>query len=300
MRKTIKTLLCIIMAIATVGLVACGGGEEKECNHVYDKKGEVLAQATCTNKGTQEMLCKCGEKKVEYIPALGHDIEQVQAKAATCTEFGWNAHEKCKRTGCEYSTYEAINAKGHDYENGKCKVEGCEAIEPNHQHNYTATVTTAPDCTKTGVRTHTCSICGDSYTESIPANGHKYENGVCECGVKLVLEIKYYLVEKGKDKDTGEMVVKEVYDLEEYKVMRQTAGNYPTYVNVGKVTISSLKTGAVEVESKNKYSKDMTFKGWYADEACETLLGKGDIEIDVSSNISVYALVEVAEWYGPY
>lgn len=41
-------------------------------------------------------------------------------------------------------------------------------------HSYTGTVTTEPGCLTEGVRTYTCTICGDSYTESIPATGHSF------------------------------------------------------------------------------------------------------------------------------
>ncbi len=54
--------------------------------------------------------------------------------------------------------------------------------EDTHTHSYTSSVTTAATCTTAGVRTYTCS-CGESYTESIPATGHNYANGVCTvCG----------------------------------------------------------------------------------------------------------------------
>ena len=43
---------------------------------------------------------------------------------------------------------------------------------PNHTHSYTSKTTKAATCTSTGVKTFTCS-CGDSYTETIPATGHK-------------------------------------------------------------------------------------------------------------------------------
>ena len=57
-----------------------------------------------------------------------------------------------------------------------------------HAHAYTATVTTAATCTTPGVRTYACA-CGESYTEAIPATGHSYvrteENGnyVYTCSV---------------------------------------------------------------------------------------------------------------------
>lgn len=53
-------------------------------------------------------------------------------------------------------------------------VTGNIAVTVNgHKHSYTGAVTTPAACTATGVRTYTCS-CGDSYTETIPATGHKY------------------------------------------------------------------------------------------------------------------------------
>lgn len=54
--------------------------------------------------------------------------------------------------------------------------------EDTHTHNYTSAVTTAATCTTAGVRTYACS-CGERYTESIPATGHNYVDGVCTvCG----------------------------------------------------------------------------------------------------------------------
>ena len=59
------------------------------------------------------------------------------------------------------------------------------------EHSYTDKVTTAPTCTEEGVKTFTCSLCGDSYTETLAATGHTYENGKCvDCGISA----EYYLV----------------------------------------------------------------------------------------------------------
>lgn len=41
-------------------------------------------------------------------------------------------------------------------------------------HSYSSEVTTEPSCMASGVRTYTCTICGDSYTESISATGHSF------------------------------------------------------------------------------------------------------------------------------
>jgi hypothetical protein len=46
------------------------------------------------------------------------------------------------------------------------------------KHNYTSKVTKAATCTKAGVRTYTCTNCGESYTESIKALGHNYKTTI--------------------------------------------------------------------------------------------------------------------------
>ena len=51
--------------------------------------------------------------------------------------------------------------------------EGCN-------HSYHAEITTKPTCTATGETTYTCSGCGDSYTETIPAIAHSYDAVVTE------------------------------------------------------------------------------------------------------------------------
>ncbi len=50
-------------------------------------------------------------------------------------------------------------------------------------HNYLSQVTAEPTCTDTGLKQHTCDACGDSYTETLPALGHKMLGGKCtRCG----------------------------------------------------------------------------------------------------------------------
>ena len=50
-------------------------------------------------------------------------------------------------------------------------------------HSYSSSITTAATCTKDGVKTYTCSKCGNSYTEAVAATGHSYVSGKCsKCG----------------------------------------------------------------------------------------------------------------------
>ena len=56
-------------------------------------------------------------------------------------------------------------------------------LPDTHFHGYTAAVT-APTCTEKGYTTHTCTACGDAYTDSyVDALGHSYSGITCTvCG----------------------------------------------------------------------------------------------------------------------
>ena len=66
----------------------------------------------------------------------------------------------------------------HVYDNAcdtACNV--CGATRSVGAHPYVSTVTVAATCGVDGVRTYTCSACGDTYTEAIPATGrHVYDD----------------------------------------------------------------------------------------------------------------------------
>ncbi len=52
------------------------------------------------------------------------------------------------------------------------ETEKPEPEKPEHTHSYQSAVTKEATCTEKGIRTYTCS-CGNTYTESIEAAGHK-------------------------------------------------------------------------------------------------------------------------------
>ncbi|MBQ2041028.1 MAG: InlB B-repeat-containing protein, partial [Lachnospiraceae bacterium] len=81
---------------------------------------EVTTPPTCEETGLRTYTATVifrGETytdtRTETIQALGHDLVHHEAKAATCTEIGWNAYDTCMR--CDYTTYEEIPALGHDW-----------------------------------------------------------------------------------------------------------------------------------------------------------------------------------------
>ena len=133
--------------------------------HNYTEFVETVENG-CTTDGYDIYKCsRCDATTKKNIIAAAHTLVQVAAKAPTCTETGWNAYEYC--TKCDYTTYVAIPAKGHDYE----------------------AVVTAPTCTDGGYTTYTCS-CGDSYVaDETPAAGHAWGEWIGEgdCTTTVVL-----------------------------------------------------------------------------------------------------------------
>ncbi len=58
------------------------------------------------------------------------------------------------------------------YDGNTGEAEKPEPEKPEHTHSYQSAVTKEATCTEKGIRTYTCS-CGNTYTESIEAAGHK-------------------------------------------------------------------------------------------------------------------------------
>lgn len=54
------------------------------------------------------------------------------------------------------------------------------AVACGCEHMYAPTVTTEPTCAAEGVKTFTCTECGESYTEAIPKSEHNYKREVTE------------------------------------------------------------------------------------------------------------------------
>ena len=101
-----------------------------EDNHVAGeatKENEVAS--TCTEAGSYESVVCCTACGTEIsrttvpVDALGHDEVNNDAKAATCTEKGWNAYVTCSR--CDYTTYEEVDALGHKDADANLQCEVC-------------------------------------------------------------------------------------------------------------------------------------------------------------------------------
>ncbi|MBQ2384452.1 MAG: starch-binding protein, partial [Oscillospiraceae bacterium] len=176
----------------------CGEADPDHCAHEYES--EVTAP-TCTEPGYTTYTCAlCGDSYVsDETEATGHSFAdgkcehcgtvdpsvctheyESEVTAPTCTEPGYTTHT-CTLCGHSFTDTETEPA-GHSYVDGFC--EHCGAEEPEGCAHEYEDVITEPTCTEAGFTTHTCTLCGESYTDTeVKALGHSYVDGVCErCG----------------------------------------------------------------------------------------------------------------------
>ena len=108
------------------------------CGAVFNKAAHSGGTATCTQRATCTV---CG---AEYGDALGHDF-------TTSWTHDDNMHWKqCSR--CDKKD----DVDPHTWDNG--------------------TITIAPTCTKAGEETYSCTKCGATKIEPIPATGHRWKS----------------------------------------------------------------------------------------------------------------------------
>ena len=125
--------------------------------HSYDDGVHTIAPG-CLTEGVRTFTCSaCGDTRTETVAALGHDMVYTPTKDATCTTDGEAASAYCSR--CDY-------------------VEASGGVIPALGHDWTVTSRTEPTCTTDGSIFHTCTRCGETNTEAIPAAGHAYSGAV--------------------------------------------------------------------------------------------------------------------------
>lgn len=141
---TYNTATCDEAANCTV----CGY-EKAAGEHIWNE-GEVTKAATCTEAGVKTYTCTvCKATKTEEIAATGHTEVIDPAVAPTCTETGLTEGKHCSVCNIVITAQETVAANGHTWDEG--------------------VVTTEPTGETEGVRTYTCTVCGGTKTETIPA-----------------------------------------------------------------------------------------------------------------------------------
>ena len=115
--------------------------------HSWDN-GTMTKAATYTETGIKTFKCKdCGETRTEEIPSLDKTYHILQVVAPTCTSEGYTIYECNEVPGLTYKG-NFTDKTPHTYDEG--------------------VVTKEATIYEKGVKTFTCSACGDTYTEDIP------------------------------------------------------------------------------------------------------------------------------------
>ena len=198
-----KTFGCICGATKTENIDAAG-----HTAGAAVRENEVAA--TCTTDGSYDEVVYCADCRKELsrekktVDALGHDCVHHNAKAATCTEKGWEAYDTCPR--CDYTTYKETPAKGHSKGDAKkekevaatCTTDGsydeviyctvCKAeisreskTTPAAGHSFGAwTVVKEATCTAEGHKTRVCSVCSAKEDKDIGKLSHEESDWITD------------------------------------------------------------------------------------------------------------------------
>ena len=160
--------------------------------HLWDQ-GVITKQPSCSD-GEKTFTCSgCNESRTEVIPATGEHLwdQGVITKQPSCSD----GEKTFTCSNCNESRTEAIPATGeHLWDKGvitkepscmegektftctACGSTRTETLAASGKHVYPSDpVTEEPDCETPGKRIKTCSVCGHSEEEVIPAYGHKYK-----------------------------------------------------------------------------------------------------------------------------
>ena len=117
----------------------------------------ITRPATEEEDGERLYVCDlCGYSYTESIPATGH----------LWSSWITDVEPTCASEGHRYRICTRHPDAPHMEE---------QTIPKLTEHSYVSTITREPSCGVAGVRTYTCSVCGDTYTEEIPALVHEYE-----------------------------------------------------------------------------------------------------------------------------
>lgn len=172
----------------------CGATHE----HDWQEQTSLAKSPTCIKKGSKTYKCsKCGETKVEEIPATGHtwkihqiatnkseckclvcgatkahDLKVVSKDPATCTKKGI-IHYVCKDCGKKVRDNDPdAPALGHDWKNQDGTCSRCNA---QHTHDWGEWKTTTPaDCTTEGEEVRQCNTCGFEETRTLAKTDHQW------------------------------------------------------------------------------------------------------------------------------
>ncbi|MBQ4549969.1 MAG: DUF4982 domain-containing protein, partial [Oscillospiraceae bacterium] len=211
-----------------------------DCGHVIDAgsvipalghswSGWSITDATCTASGSRTRSCSaCGESETETIPATGHQHTEVRdAAAADCDTAGYTGDTWCTDCGTKISTGTTIAPTGHKWNAG--------------------VITQEPTASADGVKTYTCTVCGDTKTEAV-----KYQAELKAPSVSMTLSTS----------STGKIVmtaqVDDYENLDDYYEITSHGILYVQASRIGSRTLTVNTSGRTRVTFTG-YNDDGTF-----------------------------------------
>ncbi len=142
-------------ALDDVNFTVVPGAVNITCEHAWDA-GTVTTQPSCTVEGVKTFTCsKCGGTRTEPVAKTAHQTELRNAVTPSCTAPGYSGDQVCTVCGNTITPGHTLEMVAHSYDAG--------------------TVTTPATCTAEGVKTFTCSVCGDTKTEPVAKTAHQIE-----------------------------------------------------------------------------------------------------------------------------
>lgn len=226
------------------------------------------------------------------------NVEFVAAKPHTCTENGNIAYYKCN----DCNLY---------FEDEACTKQ-IDDIVDKAAHTWGDVVATTPaTCTADGVGTATCTVCGETKTETIPALGHNYStDGKCTlCGAEKPAEKVYKLVKEVSELSEGDKIIfvaKKVNGETHYYAMGALGTNEYTaqeeVVVANEIVTLNAESKVVEVTLGKDSSGNWTFntnEGQLFISGTSFSLEKGNnwyitINSKYEATIADYATIETA------
>lgn len=143
------------------GVVLTANFKADAHEHNYAEIEDTRVNPTCTNNGSAKYKCTiCGEVIEKELPALGHDWDGGVVSNGVIT-FA------CRREGCGETRTEAVQATPTP---SPSPVPTPTATPEQHVHNFQLVSDTAT-CAADGVKTYQCS-CGEQMTDPSPATGN--------------------------------------------------------------------------------------------------------------------------------
>ena len=242
-----------------------------EHKHSYEYR--VVTNPTCTETGMGRYTCsECGNSYDEIIEALGHGETEIKnAVAATTENEGYTGDTYCK-------VCNALLEKG----------TVIERLTEEHTHEYKSYVTKEATCLEAGEITYSC-MCGDVYTEEIPATGHQNieiknaKNASCSLEGYSGDE---YCADCGTLIEEGQIIEKTEHMWNEGKITTAatcTEEGIRTFTCIFcgiTKTEAIAATGHKATEVRNKKNATCVSEGYSGDEYCAdcgTLLEEGQV-----------------------